>query len=144
MPNWTENNVTITSKSKTHLDRLEQRLKSEDNVFDFNKVVPMPKNIFTGNLGDEERKKYGSLNWYDWSLENWGTKWNSVDAVVERISDTEIDYFFLTAWSPPMEIYLALLNKFNRFSNHKFLWICVDEDERDNIYSLNDYLETND
>ena len=134
MPNWTENNVTIKSKSKTHLDMLVERLKSEDNVFDFNNVVPMPKEIDPHKpLGNEDRK---NPNWYDWSVENWGTKWNSVDAVVERISDTEIDYFFLTAWCPPVEIYLALVNRFNKFGNHEFEWTCLDEDERDTPYSL--------
>ena len=128
MPNWTENNLTIKSKTKRHLDTLMDRIKSEESEFDFDKIIPMPKDIDPNKpLSSEDRKK---PNWYDWSVKNWATKWNSSDVSVERISDTEAEYYFLTAWCPPMEIYLALLNKFNRFNNHKFQWICVDEDER--------------
>lgn len=141
MPNWTENNLTIKSKTKRHLDTLINRVKSEENEFDFDKIVPMPKNIFRGNLGSKEREKYNENNWYDWSIKNWGTKWNSVDVHVERISDTEVEYFFLTAWCPPMEIYLALLNNFNKFGNHEFEWICLDEDDREFPYNLNEHIE---
>lgn len=141
MPNWTENNLTIKSKTKRHLDALINRVKSEENEFDFDRIVPMPKNIFRGNLGAKEREKYNENNWYDWSIKNWGTKWNSVDVHVERISDTEVEYFFLTAWCPPMEIYLALLNKFNKFGNHEFDWNCLDEDDRESPYNLNEHIE---
>ncbi len=55
----------------------------------------MPDYIYQGNLGKEESDKYGKNNWFDWSIENWGTKWNS--------RDTELNgncYSFWTAWNP--------------------------------------------
>ena len=39
---------------------------------------------------------YGSTTWYEWSLENWGTKWNSYDS-----EKTEDGLVFSTAWSAP-------------------------------------------
>lgn len=65
-------------------------------TIDFNKIVPMPEDIFRGNLGKEERKKYGDRNWYDWSRKNWGTKWNAYNCQ----SDLENNIiYFDTAWS---------------------------------------------
>ena len=52
--------------------------------------------------------RYGSLNWYDWSIKNWGTKW---DVSLKR-GEVSIDYdkgrsvadlAFDTAWGPPTE-----------------------------------------
>ena len=38
--------------------------------------------------------------WYDWRIQNWGTKWNTYDAELLDISES-IEYTFNTAWSPP-------------------------------------------
>lgn len=40
---------------------------------DFNKVTPMPESVFRGDLGKEEMERYGKNNWFDWSMENWGS-----------------------------------------------------------------------
>jgi len=42
-------------------------------------------------------KKYGTDNWYDWAVNNWGTKWNAYD--VNPMSENQIQ--FSTAWSTP-------------------------------------------
>lgn len=82
-----------------------------EGTFDFNKIVPMPEDIFRGPLGEKERKMYGENNWYDWSRRNWGTKWNSYDG--EWYWDGEgRSIQFNTAWSAPEPIYLALTKKF--------------------------------
>ena len=39
--------------------------------------------------------------WWDWRVQNWGTKWNSYDCEVIEIDDEQIEYRFSTAWSPP-------------------------------------------
>ncbi|WP_175888080.1 hypothetical protein [Burkholderia contaminans] len=44
-------------------------------------------------------QKYGAKTWYDWRLENWGTKWNSYDCFAETDED-HIYMQFSTAWSP--------------------------------------------
>ena len=47
---------------------------------------------------------YGHTTWYDWSCENWGTKWNSYDN--EQVDADTI--LFSTAWSNPEPIMLKL------------------------------------
>ena len=127
MPNWTENNVLFVGKKK-QLETLKTMLKSKDNDFDFNNIVPMPKNIFRGLLGREEEEKYGKNNWYHWSIDNWGTKWNSVDTTVEENGST-LSYNFMTAWDCPREIVNALMRmRKTVLKDISINWDCVHED----------------
>ena len=127
MPNWTANNVLFVGKEK-QLETLKDMLKSDENDFDFNNIVPMPKNIFRGNLGREEEEKYGKNNWYDWSIANWGTKWNSVGTRVE-LKDGSLYYTFDTAWDCPREIVNALMRMKNTIlKDIKISWECIHED----------------
>ena len=127
MPNWTENNVLFVGKKK-QLKTLKTMLKSKDNDFDFNNIVPMPKNIFRGNLGREEEEKYGDNNWYRWSIDNWGTKWNSVDTRVEENGST-LSYNFMTAWDCPRQIVDALMRmRKTILKDISINWDCVHED----------------
>ena len=127
MPNWTANNVLFVGKRK-QLETLKDMLKSDKNDFDFNNIVPMPKNIFRGNLGKEEEEKYGKNNWYHWSIDNWGTKWNSVGTRVE-LKDGSLYYTFDTAWDCPREIVNALMRMKNTIlKDIKISWECIHED----------------
>ena len=127
MPNWTENNVLFVGKKK-QLKTLKTMLKSKDNDFDFNNIVPMPKDTFRGNLGREEEEKYGDNNWYRWSIDNWGTKWNSVDTRVEENGST-LSYNFMTAWDCPRQIVDALMRmRKTILKDISINWDCVHED----------------
>ena len=68
-------------------------------------------------------KDYGYDNWYDWSVANWGTKWDVSSEVHNyrpQISEVDKDsqeqgslsYAFDTAWSPPEPIYTYLQDRF--------------------------------
>ena len=46
-------------------------------------------------------EKYGYLDWYDWSNDNWGTKWNACDSYVAP-DLSQVD--FETAWCYPKPI----------------------------------------
>jgi hypothetical protein len=62
--------------------------------------------------------KYGSSNWYDWSIRNWGTKWEAhlcgnVNVFHDEAHDwSSIECNFDTAWGPPEGIYNALVSQF--------------------------------
>lgn len=179
MANWVINRLTfigddVTSVIKQHLTKAQ----NGDLCFDFNTVIPMPKDldIETGsrsmdgiklylgtlnplvpNLGNEEEKmdirdfaqlvldnfgeqaadhlnryiirpsevadlkekykdqfddvvelgkkqmenvqKYGAPNWYEWSLQNWGCKWNSSET---SVADNSV--YFSTPWAPSIQL----------------------------------------
>lgn len=52
----------------------------------------------------------GFVYWYDWNVDNWGTKWNAYDQPDERnATDT---MYFQTAWSAPRPIISKLAEMF--------------------------------
>lgn len=55
-------------------------------------------------------KKYGYPTWYEWSIDNWGTKWDvGGDAdQVARLSSRAMSISFDSAWSPPLGAYMSL------------------------------------
>lgn len=58
--------------------------------------------------------KYGFVGWYDWAIENWGTKWNSCDSDgdFQDVTDNEIFIQFDTAWTAPFPVIMKLSEDF--------------------------------
>ena len=111
MPNIVENVVRVLG-SKEHQRKFYFHMGDK---FDLEKITPMPKACYQGNLGEEQRRmcvEKGIPNWYDWSRANWGTKWNTWEhRCVFKETETHgtliylLEYYFHTAWAPP---YIAL------------------------------------
>ena len=100
MPNHVTNKITFIGNQE-HINTILNMIKGEKEWIDFNKIVPMPDDIYLGDLGPEERKLYGNRNWYDWRIVNWGTKWNAYNTIIDKENNTiEFD----TAWSCPFEV----------------------------------------
>lgn len=100
MPNWCENDLEITAYSDDKaLEQLDEFMKAvranpvkkEDSNFEeyhlLSAIVPMPE-------GEED-------NWYKWSIENWGTKWDTEVSNIEH-DDDRVFLSFMTAWSSPI------------------------------------------
>lgn len=114
MPNHTSNELFVSpiDQSKEASQQFKDFLKKSiikneegDDIFTFNGAVPMPDDIFRGNLGQDEREKYGDKNWYDWGVAHWGTKWDAYESeikVTDRVGGYAV-FKFQTAWSPPEE-----------------------------------------
>lgn len=68
---------------------------------DFDKVVQQPPNMETGGCNGNHPE--GVICWYEWNIENWGTKWNGYDTVL-----FEGGVQFDTAWSHPLPVIEAL------------------------------------
>lgn len=108
MPNWVATQIKITGPYDD-IVRLRDAVEGEDcdrecSVFCFDKIIPMPDDIFRGSLGSKEAELYRNKNWYDWSIENWGTKWDACYADRGMEIDTKtgkytLEYYFETAWS---------------------------------------------
>ena len=109
MPNWCNNSVTITG-NKEQIDKFEKFLneKNGKDWFDFFAECPKElKLVDSPNNGPSAEKlveKYGHSDWYSWSVDNWGTKWNC-DAQDWQRNENSISFWFDSAWSPPTAIY---------------------------------------
>ena len=79
---------------------------------DFDKIIPMPKNLFMGAVGPMERELYGKNNWLDWSRANWGPKWDAYgfDNRPKETSDSTL--WFLSANQPPHPVIQHLSEMF--------------------------------
>ena len=56
-------------------------------------------------------------NWYNWNINNWGTKWSASEVWHDRTDDDstiagQTNYGFDTAWSPAEPVVAALAEKF--------------------------------
>lgn len=58
----------------------------------------------------------GALNWYDWRIRHWGTKWNAGECHAVTVTETSVFIDFDTAWSPPEGIYRAICQAYPELS----------------------------
>jgi hypothetical protein len=110
MPNWCDNQVTLTFKSRVqfniflkqaHIDTegFYTGTEEEKESF-FDLLVPTPD-----ELEDE--------SWYNWRIKQWGTKWNPDIYELEVYEDSlEITIGMSTAWNPPSAFFRTLTNMF--------------------------------
>lgn len=62
-----------------------------------------------GNTYINNILEYGHDTWYDWSCDNWGTKWNACHTYYVDEFNIEFD----TAWSTPIPIFKEISKKYN-------------------------------
>lgn len=91
--------------SQKEYDEQEKRI-AEGNLTDNEKNFGLSRGL-TPELANEYRKKFGYADWYNWQIENWGTKWNAYEQVqVENVIE------FQTAWSTPFALLVNLSRLF--------------------------------
>lgn len=90
--------VKVEVGSYLHND-LEERVKSYLES-EYNKENTEEELVELGMKYLTNAALYGATSWYDWSVKNWGTKWNAYYSSI--ISEDEIE--FQTAWSAPTPI----------------------------------------
>ena len=124
MPNWCNNNISITGPNSV-IDKIEKIVKEDDSHKEnglLNFFHPMPKELEGTTSPSSSAKKpqpmvEGFDNWYDWRVENWGTKWELCEFYgVDRQYHSEqnegestITFGFDSAWSPPINAYEQFL-----------------------------------
>ena len=130
MPNWCHNRVTFYSENTEEIAKIKEIFESEAP---FNTLIPSPvwsetpnedgelpvkeehkdadgKVLFTTHKFPKSGKK--DERWYDWQIQNWGTKWDVSDVDIEPEDDYGLEITFETAWSPPESICVAIREQF--------------------------------
>ena len=131
MPNWCDNQITITGPNSV-IDKIEKIVKEESDdakngLLQF--LHPMPKELLDTEAGPIAKTKaeknarqarkleFGAENWYDWRVNNWGTKWEvcefyGVDRqhLNDSPDESTISFAFSSAWSPPIGAYEQFLS----------------------------------
>ena len=127
MPNYCNNNIVITGPNSV-IDKIE-KIANGDKGDLLQYFYPMPKALqdTTAPLqkdatkeekakAKENLKKYGYDNWYDWRVENWGTKWDIMEFYnINRKKigedESEISLGFDTAWAPALGAYERFIDE---------------------------------
>ena len=126
MPNYCNNNIVITGPNSV-IDKIEKIAKGDKGDL-LQYFYPMPKELNDTIAGPEPKTKkeklekrrlqveYGASNWYDWRVENWGTKWDIMEFYnINRKEigedESEISLGFDTAWAPALGAYERFIDK---------------------------------
>ena len=99
MPNWCNNNITISGDEGTirTLTAVLKSLKTDDEEQSsdvFKSLIGLPQHMSDGDYKEK---------WYDTNIGWFGTKWDiSYDEHAFTFTKNEISFFCETAWSPPI------------------------------------------
>jgi hypothetical protein len=99
MPNHTDNRVILSHADSQMIDDIYNVMNTEGTEL-CHHLIPEPRD-------DENEPTSG---WYDWRLDNWGTKWDVYETHCTRIDANTLNLNFYTAWSPPMPVYDKLVD----------------------------------
>jgi hypothetical protein len=100
MPNWVTNYVDIhhddpakLAEFKAIYDKCASDEKNSDRLFSH--YLPCPAELIADG------------GWYDWCVQNWGTKWDAVrcQPLGDCDPDNTLHLLFETAWSPPIAFF---------------------------------------
>ena len=120
MPNWCNNSVEIYHNDPKMIERVRTAFNGEGLLQEF---IPVPadlRNIVAGSVPEAERAEhelkeefnritYGYTNWYDFCVNEWGTKWDvGADGNPAQDIPGGLMLGFDSAWAPPVAAYEKL------------------------------------
>lgn len=136
MPNWCQNSVKIYHSNLEMMERFVNAYKKGTVLQEF---IPVPESLIdtvSGFVPEKEgasqlekekinMEAHGYKNWYDFCVNEWGTKWDispqdelqvihthhfdgHLDNYRETIKEDGIHINFDSAWSPPLSAYNKL------------------------------------
>lgn len=112
MPNWCSNTLCLQHEDPEMIKRAAKAFE-EGRLLD--EFIPIPQELHEttslnrdANQSEYMREKYGASDWYDFAVNNWGTKWDvGGDGYTANISNNGhvMSVSFDSAWSPPIAAY---------------------------------------
>ncbi len=112
MPNWCSNNLILTHEDPAMIKRAADALDRGEFLSEF---CPIPRElgdaIANGDVNPKLVEKYGYSNWYDYCVNEWGTKWDVGEQGATDVHDDGkmLHTFFDSAWAPPIGAYDKLV-----------------------------------
>ena len=120
MPNWCNNSVEIYHDDPVMIERVRKAFNDGGLL---NEFIPVPADlqIVAGSVPEAERADhelkeefnriaYGYTNWYDFCVNEWGTKWDiGSDGNPAQDIPGGLMLGFESAWSPPVGAYEKLI-----------------------------------
>tara|TARA_R110002051_G_scaffold158392_1_gene229740 strand:+ start:458 stop:1165 length:708 start_codon:yes stop_codon:yes gene_type:complete len=125
MPNWCSNTTTVYGsvddltkfveavKCDERSDEVASDLGSFPEARIFDRLLPFPENGHAttpsgvGNVFAKDDETAGTIDGYQWALDNWGTKWGDCNTryeVAPQIAGvtggTHVTFYYDTAWAP--------------------------------------------
>ena len=122
MPNWCNNSVEIYHEDPAMIERARKAFN--DGAL-LNEFIPVPedlRNTVSGSMGEDKRAeheaqqeangaKHGYANWYDYCVNEWGTKWDvGADGNPAQDIPGGLMLGFDSAWAPPIAAYEKLMD----------------------------------
>lgn len=127
MPNWCNNTLSIQGPTET-LKTLWEEANQEGSGL-LQAMKPMPAALEgttapTPKEGEPQPLIDGATDWYQWRVNNWGTKWD-VDTEGLEFTDNgdgtaSIVGWFDSAWAPPIEAYNTFLDDMSNCTLESF------------------------
>jgi len=120
MPNWCNNSVEIYHADPAMVERVRKGFNDGGLL---SELLPCPQELtetVSGSMGEDKRaeheaqqaanvEKYGYANWYDFCVNEWGTKWDvGADGNPAQDIPGGLMLGFESAWSPPIGAYEKL------------------------------------
>ena len=120
MPNWCNNTLELQHEDPAMIERAKAAMIRGEFLHEF---IPVPKELtdtVSGFMGEDQRaaheaqqaanlEKYGYANWYDFCVNEWGTKWEiGADGNPAQDIPGGLMLGFESAWSPPVAAYEKL------------------------------------
>ena len=123
MPNWCNNYLVLEHEDPAMIERAKKAF-AEGKLLEEFCPVPASLHVVAGRVGDdtdpeqikleEDTKRnlevHGYANWYDYCVNEWGTKWDVGGEGDQSSQDspTDVRMNFDSAWAPPV----AAMEKF--------------------------------
>ena len=77
--------------------------------------------------------EYGYPTWYNWSLANWGVKWDASSPELTKRGEKNLIFEFSTPWAPPIPVFEFIAKKFDQ--NIKFMSVESIEEGNDIFFN---------
>mgnify|MGYP002507743720 CR=1 FL=1 len=123
MPNWCNNVIELTHEDPAMIERAKKAFVDGKFLEEF---IPVPESlqIVAGRVGSDEEpdqkelerrtaenlETHGYGNWYDYCVNEWGTKWDiGADGNPAQDIPGGLMLGFDSAWSPPIAAYEKLM-----------------------------------